>query len=380
MLTPLHILIVEDSLSDTELVLYELRSSGFELDWRRVETELEYVTQLDADYDVILSDFCMPQFGAMRALRLLQERNLDIPFIIVTGSISEETAVECMKQGAADYLLKDRLVRLGQAVTQAVQGKKLRYEQRQAKEHAAQLEREKVISEAANLAKSEFLANMSHELRTPLTSILGFSKVLGQQIFGPLNEKQQQYIARIASSGEHLLALINDLLDLSKIEAGQEELVLEILQVEDVVRECISLIQESANSRGLELLLLIDSEVTTCMADKRRLKQILLNLLGNAVKFTEAGTVTLKVNETDGIIRLAVIDTGIGISLADQGVLFQPFRQLDGGLARRYQGTGLGLVLARKLARLHGGDITLKSELGQGSCFSLCLPARPPAG
>ena len=374
--TPLRILIVEDSLSDTELVLYELRSSGFEPDWQRVETELEYIARLNANYDVILSDFYLPGFDAMRALRLLQERDLDIPFIIVTGSISEETAVECMKQGAADYLLKDRLVRLGQAITQAVEGRKLRHEQQQAKKRAAQLEQEKLISEAANLAKSEFLANMSHELRTPLTSILGFSKVLRQQIFGPLNDKQQQYIERISSSGEHLLALINDLLDLSKIEAGEEELVLEILQVGDVARECISLMQESANSRGLELAFVMEPDVTTCMADERRLKQILLNLLANAVKFTETGAVTLKVSETDGMIKLSVIDTGIGIPPADQAVLFQPFRQLDSSLARKYPGTGLGLVLARKLARLHGGDVTLQSDLGQGSCFTLCLPAQ----
>jgi signal transduction histidine kinase len=245
------------------------------------------------------------------------------------------------------------------------------------KQRTEELEQEKLISEAANHAKSEFLANMSHELRTPLTSILGFSQVLLQQIFGSLNEKQQQYIACISSSGEHLLALINDILDLSKIEAGQEELLLEIIQVEDVCQACISLIQERANSRGLELILEIAPEVTTCVADQRRLKQILFNLIANAVKFTEAGSVKLKVNETESTIMFSVIDTGIGISEADQAYLFQTFRQLDSSLARKYQGTGLGLALARNLARLHGGDITVESELGRGSCFTLCLPAHP---
>ena len=378
MLTPLRVLILEDSLSDTELMLYELRQAGIEVDWQRVETEQDYLPQLDAGFDVILSDFHMPQFEAMRALQLLQERGLNIPFIIVTGSISEEVAVESMKQGAADYLLKDRLVRLGQAVLHAVQEKKLRDERQRAKERSEELEREKLISEAANRAKSKFLANMSHELRTPLTSILGLSKLLEEQIFGPLNQKQQMYVASISASGEHLLALINDKLDLSKVEAGKEEITLEILQVKDVCRACISLIQEQANARGLELVLTISPEVTICLADQRRLKQILFNLLSNAVKFTQAGSVTLKVNQTEDTIMFSVSDTGIGISEKDQANVFQPFWQLDTGLVNKYEGTGLGLAVARQLARLHGGDITFESELGRGSCFTLCLPTAPP--
>ena len=246
------------------------------------------------------------------------------------------------------------------------------------KERTQELEHEKLISEAANSAKSKFLTHMSHELRTPLTSILGFSKLLLQQIFGSLNEKQKQYVARISSSGEHLLALINDLLDLSKIEAGKEELNLEILQVEDICQTCISLIQEGANRRGLDLVLAISPDVTTYIADDRRLKQILFNLLSNAIKFTQTGAVTLKVNKSEGTIMFSVIDTGIGISKADQAFLFQPFGQVNSSLASKSQGTGLGLTLSRSLARLHGGDITLESELGGGSCFTLSLPFAPP--
>lgn len=245
------------------------------------------------------------------------------------------------------------------------------------KERTQELEQEKLISEAADRAKSEFLTNMSHELRTPLTSILGFSSLLLEQIFGQLNEKQQQYIACVSASGEHLLALINDLLDLSKIEAGKEELNLEVIEVEEMCQACISLIQEQADICGLELVLAISSGVTTCIADKRRLKQILFNLLANAVKFTDAGAVTLKVDATEAKIKFAVIDTGIGIAEADQAALFEPFRQLDSDLDRKYEGTGLGLALTRKLARLHAGDITVTSELGRGSCFTLYLPEQP---
>ena len=240
------------------------------------------------------------------------------------------------------------------------------------------LEQEKLISQAADRAKTEFLANMSHELRTPLTSILGFSNLLLEQIFGSLNAKQLQYIACISSSGEHLLSLINDLLDLSKIEAGKEDLSLEVIDVEEICQACLDLIQEQANKQGIELIMIIASGVITCIADQRRLKQILFNLLSNAVKFTEFGTVTLKINKTEGEINFSVIDTGIGITESDQATLFEPFRQLDSSFKRKYQGTGLGLALTRKLAQLHGGDITVTSQVGHGSCFNVYLPENPP--
>jgi len=245
------------------------------------------------------------------------------------------------------------------------------------KQRTRELEQEKLLSDAADRAKSEFLSNMSHELRTPLTGILGFSSVLLEQTYGPLNDKQKQYIEVISASGKHLLEMINDLLDLTKIEAGKAELTLETVLVKELASASVSLIQERANTRGLQLSLLIATDVNTCIADKRRLKQILFNLLSNAVKFTESGTVTLKVEQTSSTIKFSVIDTGIGIALADQATLFQPFWQLDSGLNRKYEGIGLGLALARKLARLHGGDITLHSQLGHGSCFTLHLPMQP---
>ena len=174
------------------------------------------------------------------------------------------------------------------------------------------------------------------------------------------------------------MELINDLLDLSKIEAGREELVLETILVEELASACMTMIQERATNRDLQLSLFIATDVTTCTADKRRLTQILFNLLSNAVKFTEAGAVTLKVDKNNGTTKFSVTDTGIGIAEVDQAFLFQPFRQLDSGLNRKYEGTGLGLALTRKLAQLHGGDITVTSELGRGSCFTLYLPEHQP--
>lgn len=242
------------------------------------------------------------------------------------------------------------------------------------KQRTQQLEQEKIHSEAANIAKTDFLNNMSHELRTPLTGILGFSNVLLEGILGKLNEKQRAYIATIAESGEHLLDLINDLLDLSKVEAGKEDLNLQTLAVQDICDSCLSLVSERARNRGLELRQKIPGDAFTFVADLRRTKQILFNLLSNSIKFTESGSVTLKVDRAEGYIRFCAIDTGIGIAPEDIPTLFQPFQQLDSGLNRKYEGTGLGLALSRKLAKLHGGDITVESELGKGSCFILWLP------
>lgn len=242
------------------------------------------------------------------------------------------------------------------------------------KQRTQELEQEKLLSDAANRAKSEFLSIISHELRTPLTGVLGFSSVLQEEIFGLLNNKQKQYVECIHSCGKHLLELINDLLDFTKIEAGKEELNLETIVVWEIGQACLSLFEERCKERGVELTMAIAPDLITCVADQRRLKQILVNLLSNAVKFTDAGSITLKIEKTASEIQFSVIDTGIGIAPADREDIFQPFHQVDSGLNRKYEGTGLGLALSRKLAQLHKGDITLNSEQGRGSCFTLHLP------
>ncbi|BAZ14683.1 GAF sensor signal transduction histidine kinase [Calothrix sp. NIES-4071] len=241
------------------------------------------------------------------------------------------------------------------------------------KQRTAELEMALSAASSANEAKTQFLANMNHELRTPLNGIIGFSSILLEQTFGVLNEKQQQYINVIYECGYQQLNLINDLLDIAKIEAGKEELEIVTLSVEEICHICISVVSEEASKRGLQLLLDISPEITTCNADGRRLKQILLNLLSNALKFTESGSVTLKVDSEAGFIKFAVIDTGIGISQEEGEKLFELFQQF-GSSFRKRQGTGLGLAVSRNLARLHGGDIILRSEVGRGSCFTLLLP------
>lgn len=245
------------------------------------------------------------------------------------------------------------------------------------KERTWELEQEKLVSEAANRAKSEFLATMSHELRTPLNAILGLSQLLQRQIFGTLNPKQSEYIEHIHGSGEHLLLLINDILDLAKVEAGREAIVPAILPVSNLCNYCLSLVREQACERSLQLGSRIDPAAKTCFADERRLKQILLNLLSNAIKFTPTGKVSLIVEKQPEGITFTVVDTGIGIPADKLPLLFRPFSQLDSQLNRQYAGTGLGLALSRNLARLHGGDITVESTEGEGSRFTLSLPDAP---
>jgi PAS domain S-box-containing protein len=231
--------------------------------------------------------------------------------------------------------------------------------------------------EKASLAKNEFLANMSHELRTPLNGILGMSEALLLEIRGPLNERQQNMVRAIESSGQHLLSLINDILDLSKIEAGRLELHPEIVSVNDICQASLAFIKEPVLKKGVEVDLTPDPRVTHVLADARSLKQILVNLLSNAVRFTPSqGKVTLQVqaNLPQSCIDLSVIDTGIGISPQDQQRLFQPFTQIDSSLTRSYEGTGLGLALVKRLAELHGGRVALLSQVGQGSRFTVSLP------
>jgi signal transduction histidine kinase len=232
--------------------------------------------------------------------------------------------------------------------------------------------------DAANRHKSEFLANMSHELRTPLNAIIGFSEVLGERLFGELNEKQAEYTEDILSSGRHLLSLINEILDLSKVEAGRMELELATFDLPLAIDNARTFVRERAIKHGINLDVNVDERLGEFMGDERKIKQILLNLLSNAVKFTpEGGRIGINATQTDGSVEISVSDTGIGIAPENQARIFEEFRQVGSDYAHKVEGTGLGLTLAKKFVELHGGRIWVESEVGKGSKFTFTLPIAP---
>jgi signal transduction histidine kinase len=241
---------------------------------------------------------------------------------------------------------------------------------REIQEKSAQLE-------VANKHKSDFLANMSHELRTPLNAIIGFSEVLIDKMFGEVNAKQLDYLKDIHESGRHLLSLINDILDLSKIEAGRMELELCSFHLPSAISNAMTLVRERAQRHGIQLGAEIDERLGELQADERKFKQIMLNLLSNAVKFTpDGGRVDVSAKRDTTRVEIAVRDTGVGIAPADQAALFEEFKQVGRDGARKAEGTGLGLALTKRFVELHGGEIRVQSAPGKGSTFTVSLPIR----
>ena len=231
--------------------------------------------------------------------------------------------------------------------------------------------------ELASQHKSEFLANMSHELRTPLNAIIGFSEVLAQGMFGAINEKQTEYLQDILESGRHLLSLINDILDLSKIEAGRMELEPADFDLPSAIENALTLVRERASRRGIRLGSTIDTRLGMISGDERKVKQVLLNILSNALKFTpEGGRIDIDARLHADRAEVSVTDTGVGIAPGDQEAVFEEFRQV-GATDKKAEGTGLGLALSRRFIELHGGQISVQSEIGHGSTFTFTLPVRP---
>jgi two-component system, NtrC family, sensor kinase len=274
--------------------------------------------------------------------------------------------------------LADDLNRMAASLQASVQGLEQKVEERtrELRQVLAELSRKGRQLEVASQHKSEFLANMSHELRTPLNAIIGFSQVLRQGLFGPVNAKQEEYLDDILSSGHHLLSLINDVLDLSKVEAGQVELEVASFSLREALERGVVMVREPASNRGVALALELAPDVDLVEGDERRLHQVVFNLLSNAVKFTpEGGSIVVASARVDGEVQVSVTDTGPGIVAEDRERIFEEFHQTDVGVQQR-EGTGLGLALSKRLVELHGGRIWVESEHGHGSCFVFTLPIK----
>jgi len=348
--------------------------------------------------DLILLDVTMPEMDGFEACQALKnhEKTQDIPVIFMTARTDIVDKLKGFELGAADYITKPlqleevlarvtthlKLCKLHRQLQQEIINRKqveisLQAERDALAERTAQLSQANVeLAHAARL-KDEFLANMSHELRSPLTAILGISQTFLEEFYGPLNDKQRKSIRTLEESGEHLLALINDILDLSKIEAEKLTLNLNTVSVNDVCQACLRMTKEAAFKKQIRVATTLDYAIDTIQADERRLKQILVNLLSNAVKFTpEGGSIRLEVNgdAEHGVIDFSVRDTGYGIAKEDMKHLFEPFVQVGGTLNRAQEGTGLGLSLVYRLAEMHGGSVSVESLVDQGSCFTISLP------
>jgi signal transduction histidine kinase len=385
----LQVLLVEDNAGDVRLLremFSKEKPDSFELTHLLRMSEAE-IHLAKGGVDIVLLDMGLPDGHGLDTVRRAHAVAPDVPMIVLTGLDDEALAAEAMKEGAQDYLIKGQIESraLPRALRHAIERHRMQ------KETADEAEKGKFIDslaasnrelelrnrevECATQLKSKFLANMSHELRTPLNAIVGFSDLLAEETAGQLNTKQKRFVNHISQGSAHLLQLINDILDLSKIEAGQLELRCEQFLAKEALSEVLSTIGPLAMAKNIQIQQKLQTD-RLVYADRVRFRQILYNLLSNAVKFTpEGGRIEVNCFDGEKQVCISVTDTGIGIRPEDQQVVFEEFRQVEGSRDAVNEGTGLGLAITKRLVEEQGGKISLSSEPGKGSRFTFTLPA-----
>jgi signal transduction histidine kinase len=357
----IKVLVVEDNPDDAWLVQEMLKAKGdgqFEL--FPVTTLSDAQDHLRREsFDLILLDFNLPDSRGIATIKSLQQDALRCAIIVITGMDDEKIAIKALKIGAEDFLVKSQFdgALLVRAARYAVERKRLEDLQR------------------ASKAKDEFLAHMTHELRTPMNSIIGFSEVLCGEKFGPLNEKQKKYAQNILISGRHLFSLINDVLDLAKVESGKMELQSSLFSAKSCLEEALLMMEGFPSLEKIKPVLQIDGALGEIRADQRKIKQVLCNLLANAVKFSPACKVGIKARRIDGGIEVSVWDAGIGIAAENLEKVFEAFFCVESAYTKTTKGTGLGLAICRKIIELHGGKMWIESEgVGKGTAVKFTIP------
>jgi signal transduction histidine kinase len=393
---PINVLILEDRPSDAELMLAQLRAAGFNLICQRVETERDFVACLHAGLDLILADYQLPQFDAIRALHLLHDTDLDIPFIIISGELGDDFIVEAMKQGAADFLLKDRMARLGTATIQALERKQMRTAQREGelalRRAVADAERNSIAIESVNRELAEnnqrlselyqtaqrFMDDVSHEFRTPLSVIKGYAEIMTARIAGPLSPQQMGFCQIIIDRTRDMAQMVDDLLDSSKLRAGSLRVDRKPCHVAAIFAAVRPMIDTRAAAGKIQCVEELEPGLPMVFADAEKVARVLVNLAINAIKFSaEQSRVVLSARATGhGDVEISVADDGPGISPENLAVIFDRFRQV--GNSAGAKGFGLGLNIAKELVALNLGHMTVASELQKGSTFSFTLPVNDP--
>ncbi len=392
----LNILIIDDDEVDRMAVIRALKAASVRMKLSEARDYSEAIEILEKhEFDCIFVDYLLPGKDGLAVVKEIRASGSKVPLIVLTGQGDEQTAVDLMKAGASDYITKSRItadllsatlrnvIRIYEAESQIeLFNNQLRQSNELLKKKNKELEEKREQIHIQNLklleaseTKSKFLATMSHELRTPLNAIMAFSQMLQRKNKGNFSPSQVDMIERIHGNGKNLLALINDILDLSKIEAGGLKLYPEEFDLSQLINTTTEELRSLKAQKKLDIKVKIYLENTKTVNDRNRVRQILVNLISNAIKFTEEGTILIEAREiSESHVVISVADTGIGISEDDIKHIYEPFRQINQTISRKYAGTGLGLAITESLVKMMNGNVWVDSKLQSGSTFQVELP------